>query len=163
MSLAAELKEMQRLKLAAEALVPGKNKADEAFKTQQAKCLRLMEDEEADSFRTGGVLYTAIPGRMKGQVDDRSRFVRWALEQDEGIQEFLGWVEDYYRYDDVMAPAFDEFKEKFYEAIMGTSVVTYKENGTACNSMAKAHVDDEVPLPPGLSFRPDPYIQRLSS
>jgi hypothetical protein len=29
--------------------------------------------------------------------------------------------------------------------------------------MAKAHIDDEQPLPPGLSFRPDPYIQQLKS
>jgi hypothetical protein len=154
MSLAAELKEMNRLKQEAEALVKPKQSADEAFKTQQAKCLRLMEADEADSFRTGGVLYTAIPDRMKGQVDDRSRFVRWALEQDDGIQEF---IETYVDREPSAAV------EAFYAAIMGTEVVTYKENGTACNSMAKAHVDDEVPLPPGLSFRPDPYIQRLSS
>lgn len=156
--LADALDEMQRLKLEAEQLVKPKQKADQAFKEQQAKAMRLMEAERCDSFRTGGVLYTAIPDRMKGQVDDRSRFVRWALEQDDGIQEFLEWLDAEGRQD--TAPA---ITERFYSAIMGTSVVRYKEDGTACNSMAKAHVDDEVPLPPGLNFRPDPYIQRLST
>ncbi len=151
-TLAQDLQEMHRLKQVAEQHGTEKKTADAAFKQKQTLVLARMQFEDADSFRTAGVLFTAINDRVKGQVDDRRQFVRWALESDEGVEEFL---------DEVQIHPGDY--EKFYDAIMNTELVTYKENGTACNSMAKAHVDDETPLPPGLSFRPDPYIQQLKS
>lgn len=159
-TLAEELQDLHALKQRAEEVGRTKKDADAAFKQKQEVVLRRMQAEQADSFRTNGVLFTAIADRVKGQVDDRRLFVRWALENDEGIQEFLSWAIETWRYDPGDP---DAFVEKLYDAIMNTSLVTYKENGTACNSMAKAHIDDETPLPPGLSFRPDPYIQQLKS
>ncbi len=154
-TLAQDLAEMRKLKDKVEKLGRDRDKADAAFKEKQTYLLRRMDVEECKSFRhpTAGYLFTRIEDRVKGQVDDRRQFVRWALESDEGIQEFV----DSYIGDD------HHQLDAFYEAIMNTELVTYKENGTACNSMAKAHVDDETPLPPGLSFRPDPYIQQLKS
>ncbi len=160
-TLAQELSVLYRLKKKAEALGTKKSAADAAFKQKQTRALARMEYAEAGSFRHDklNVLFTKVADRVKGQVDDRRLFVRWALEADEGIAEFLVRLARCTTLDgdDV------DLEEAFYDAIMNTELVTYKENGTACNSMAKAHVDDETPLPPGLSFRPDPYIQQLKS
>lgn len=153
-----ELHELRRLKDIAEAEGTEKKEADAVFKKQMEVCLHRMETEESDSSRTRGYLFTAVPDRMKGQVEDRKRYVRWALENDPGICEFLDrWTVD-------MHPkSFPNFEGDFYAAIMGTSVVKYKEDGTVINGQARAHVDDGAPLPPGLTFRPDPYIQMRKS
>jgi cytoplasmic iron level regulating protein YaaA (DUF328/UPF0246 family) len=162
-TLAEDLRELRLRKDAAEAEGAEKKFADVKFKEWQAHCLNRMEAEEAESFRTTGYLYS-INKRVKGQIEDRRPYVRWALENDEGIQEFLDEMEDavvsqHESIDDVVA----DLRSSFYDAIMNTSQVSYKEDGHVINQQARAHVDDEAPLPPGLTFRPDPYIGMTKS
>jgi hypothetical protein len=157
-TLAEDLRELRLRKDAAEAEGAEKKSADVKFKEWQAHCLNRMEAEEAESFRTTGYLYS-INKRVKGQIEDRRPYVRWALENDEGIQEFLQrWSPDTIEVDVEAA-----FERDFYDAIMNTSQVSYKEDRHVINQQARAHVDDEAPLPPGLTFRPDPYIGMTKS
>jgi hypothetical protein len=159
-TLAEDLRELRRLKDEAEETGREKKDSDAAFKQHQARCLNRMEAEEAKRFGDdkSGYLFTAIT-RVKGQIEDRAPYVRWALENDEAIQEFLNWATAIAS-DDVLL---DEVERRFYDAIMGTSTVSYKEDGHVINQQARSHVDDGAPLPPGLTFRPDPYIGMTKS
>jgi hypothetical protein len=158
-TLTEELRELRLRKERAEASGRLKKEDDAAFREQQARCLDLMEAQECESYRTGGTLFSAVQDRVKGQVDDRRKFIRWALENDEAVAEFIAeW--GICAADGTPDAAFEE---AFYDAITNTSVVKLKEDGSAVNSMAKAHIDDEAPLPPGVSFRPDPYIGQRAS
>lgn len=149
-----ELHELRRLKDEAERLGREKEKADTAFKKQKAKCLQRAEIEEADSSRTRGYLYTFEQQRVKGQVEDRGPYVRWALENDPVVQEFLSFL---------AAISEEDLEDRFYEAITSTSTVKYKEDGHVMNQQARSHIDDAAPLPPGLTFRPDPTISMRKS
>lgn len=153
--LADDLLELRRLKDVAEATGKKKQADDKAFRQHTAKALERMEIERSSSFRSpdNDYLYS-VNKRVKGQIEDRKQYVRWALENDEGILEFLRATELDER------PAMVAL---FYDAIMGTSMVSYKEDGTIINGQARSHVDDEAPLPPGLTFRPDPYIGMTKS
>jgi hypothetical protein len=127
------------------------------FKEQQTKCLDLMEAQGCKSWRgEDGTLYTRCEDRVKGQVEDRRLYIRYCLEQDEGVQEFLNWAWE--KGDEL------ELHEKFYDLLVGgLELVAVKEKQDRCNAQARAHIDDEAPLPPGLTFRPDPYIQQRRS
>ena len=150
-----ELHELRRLKDEAEAEGRDKREADVAFKQQQARCLERCEAEEAESVKTRGYLYSVVT-KVKGQIEDRRPYIRWALENDPAIVEFLM---TYCPYDlDT-----EVFREAFFDAITSTSTVKYKEDGNVMNQQARAHVDDGAPLPPGLTFRPDPYISMRKS
>lgn len=161
-TLADELIELRRLKDEALAAGTVKTAADAAFKQQQAAALNRMEAEQSRRFGTDEYLYTANTDRVKGQVSDRKAYVRHELENDPAIIQFLDeWTTDIAaKMDDA---AVREFEAEFYEAIMSTSTVKYKEDRTITNAQAKAHVDDEAPMPPGLEFRPDPYIGMTAS
>lgn len=154
-TLAQDLRRVRQLKDAAEASGKNKKEDDVAFKIAQAKALDRMEAEESLSFRAPATeqvpsyLYSVVT-KVKGQIEDRGPYVRWCLENDEAIIEFLR-----------LYPEVDE--QDFYDAIMGTSQVSYKEDGTIMNQQANAHVDDGAPLPPGLTFRPAPYISMTKS
>lgn len=160
--LADDLLELRRLKDVAEEEGTDKQAADAAYKKHMAHCLNRMEAEKAESQRTGDYLYS-VNKRVKGQIEDRKQYVRWALENDEGIIAFLDAIHDLCvdRKDGLVRLA--ELEDSFYEAIMGTSMVSYKEDGTIINGQARSHVDDEAPMPPGLTFRPDPYIGMTKS
>ncbi len=147
-SLADDLRELRALKDTAEEDGRDKEAADAEFKQHMAKCLDRMEAEEAASFRTPGegYLFSRVD-RVKGQIEDRAPYVRWALENDEGIVAFLNtWA-----YDREDVPL-GQFEADFYDAIIGTSTVSYKEDGHIINAQARAHIDDKAPLPPGLTF-----------
>ena len=163
-TLAEDLRELRRLKDEAEASGTDKKADDAAFKRQQSRCLDRMEAEEAASFRVPNHYLFSRVDKVKGQIEDRTPYVRWALENDEGIQEFLAYMSEAVADEtyDVKAVS-DDLEQRFYDAIMGTSTVSYKEDGHIINAQARAHVDDEAPLPPGLTFRPDPYISMTKS
>src|SRR5687767_5987043 len=113
-TLAEDLRTMRALKDTAEADGKDKKEADAAFKQHQKRCLDRMEAEEAESFRTTGYLYSVV-NKVKGQIEDRAPYVRWALENDEGIQEFLDWLDE-------QVPAHKykttgELERRFYDAI----------------------------------------------
>lgn len=163
MGLAQELQELQRLKKETEAAGRDKTERSAAFQRQQQRCLNLMEAEGCESYRTGGVLFTANRERMKGQIEDRRLYVRWALEQDEGVQEFLERWGSVLLHAKAPASMVDELEEDLFEVLSNLSMLKLKEDGHVINQQARAHVDDERPLPPGLTFRPDPYVQQRSS
>lgn len=158
-SLAQELQRMRALKDTAETVGREKKEADARFKAQQRTCLGYMEAEEADSFRTKGYLYSAVTDRVKGRVEDRRAYVRWALENDESIQEFLDWLLN----DGGWEGGHDVIEERFYDAITSTSVVSYRESQNVLNQQARTHLDDGQPLPPGMTYDPDPAIQMRKS
>lgn len=153
-----ELHELRRLKDLAEAEGRDKKEADAAFKQHQAHCLERMEAEESESSKTRGYLYSVVE-KVKGQIEDRQPYIRWALENDPAIVEFLQWVYETCDADDGLV----EFAARFFDALTSTSTVKYKEDGNVMNQQARAHVDDGAPLPPGLTFRPDPYISMRKS
>lgn len=127
------------------------------FKEQQTKCLDLMEADECESFRTGGTLYTRIDDRVKGQVEDRRLYLRHCLENDEAVQDFVNWAWE-------AGNELEGVAEKLYDLLLGgLELCVLKEKQDRCNAQARAHIDDEAPLPPGLTFRPDPYIQQRNS
>ena len=153
-----ELAELRRLKDEAESSGSDKKEDDLAFKQHMFKCLERMEIEESDSFRSKSTGYLfSVVNKVKGQIEDRRPYVRWALENDPAIHEFLATFAHPSPLDQ------EQFEDAFFSAITSTSVVTYKENGDTMNQQARAHVDDGAPLPPGLTFRPDPYISMRKS
>lgn len=158
-SLAQELKRLRALKDTAEQLGREKKEADARFKAHQQRCLQHMQAQEAESFRTNGYLYTAIDDKVKGRVEDRREYVRWALENDEAILDFMDWAETWrHRPSD-----FAKFKQELLDSITSTSVVQYKESQMVLNQQARSHLDDGAPLPPGMTFDPDPAIQMRRS
>jgi hypothetical protein len=157
----AELQRLSVLKHKSERV--GQYKADRtnAFKIHQDRCLDLMEAMRCKSWRNDedGTLYTRVEDRVKGQVEDRRLYIRWCLEQDEGVQEFLNDI-TCDRHPSTQA----DFVQSFYELLVnGLELVAVKEKQDRANAQARAHIDDEAPLPPGLTFRPDPYIQQRRS
>jgi hypothetical protein len=155
-----ELAYLRALKDHTELAGKDKRDSDQIFKQHMAKCLERMEIEESDSFRSKSTGYLfSVVNKVKGQIEDRRPYVRWALENDPSIDEFLAKWGKCAVDDDTEA----EFAGDFFDAITSTSVVTYKENGDTMNQQARAHVDDGAPLPPGLTFRPDPYISMRKS
>jgi hypothetical protein len=125
---------------------------------QQELCLGLMLQAKSKTFRhdESGILFTRNEKRVKGQVDDRRRYVRYCLEQDAGVAEFL----------DNCAFGGDDFDvtEAFYDLLVGgLEMLSVTPKQDKANALARQHINDEAPLPPGLNFRPDPYIQQRGS
>jgi hypothetical protein len=153
-----ELTVLRSLKDTAEEIGRTKKEADQAFKQQQARCLDLAEAAQCGSWRSkdNGYLFTFETDGVKGQVEDRKLYVRWALENDEAILEFLDWISQQDGYD-------PKTEELFFDAIMNTSIVKYKEDGHVLNQQARTHTNDKAPLPPGATFRPDPKVSMRRS
>lgn len=160
-----ELQELRDLKTKAEAEGAEKKEADAAFKQQQERCLQRMEIERCKAWRGDEYLYSVVE-KVKGQIEDRAPYLRWCLENDPAIQEFLAEMLDCVG---VAAGegrsrwTVEDAEQAFYEAVLGTSAIAYKEKTDIMNQQARAHVDDGAPLPPGLTFRPDPYISMRRS
>lgn len=160
--LADELDHLGVLKRKAERVGRYKKDRDEVFKTHQVECLDLMEAQKSKSHRgEDGTLYTRVDDRVKGQVEDRRTYVRWALEQDEAVQEFLEATIAKLRPQTVSG--LSAWVASFYDAVMNTELVKFQADQGHANALARAHVDDEAVLPPGLTFRPDPYVQMRRS
>lgn len=157
MSLADELDELHRLKEAAEDVGRDKKKADAAFKEQEHACLERMAADRAESFRTGGYLYTANQERVKGQVEDRRKYIDYALDNDEAVADFIDWVLDKRPLKEGV------LRGQVYDMLRNLSGLHLKEDQRVLNDLAKSALDDEVAMPPGTTFRPDPYIQKRAS
>jgi hypothetical protein len=151
-SIQQELQRLRRLKLDAEKTGKAKRDADLEFKKHQAHVLTRMESTGVDGLKAGGVLFTKVE-KVKGQVDDRSEYVRWALDNDEGLQAFIQRAAGRHG----VAGA---FVDELYEAVMNLELLKLKEDGQLLNQQARAHIDDGEPLPPGMGFRPDNYISQ---
>lgn len=159
-TLAQNLQKMRALKDAAEQVGRDKKKADEEFKKQQSVCLRRMEADEAESFRTHGYLYTAVQNKVKGRVEDRRLYVRHCLENDESVADFVrDWGPDPF----ADPEGAEKFEADLFDAITSTSLVQYRESQQTLNQQARSHLDDGVALPPGMTFDPDPSIQMRKS
>lgn len=132
------------------------------FKKFQMKVLDRAEAEDTHVMGTSGTLFSVVH-KVKGNVTDKKAFVRWALEQDEGIQEFLQQlvraVTDAEYPDDLAS----ELVDSFYEAVMGTALVHYSADGTELNRIATAHTDNDEPLPPGVGWYPDNYVSQRAA
>ena len=152
---AAELQQLDALKAKAEDAGRDKKKAGAAFKEQEQRCLERMQAEECESFRTGGTLFTANFDRVKGQVEDRRLYIKYALDNDEAVADYLEWLES--------CGVAGGGRERLYEMLRDLSGLHLKEDQRVLNDLAKSALDDEVPMPPGVTYRPDPYIQRRRS
>ena len=157
-SLAQDLQQLRALKDAAEKKGRAKKEADAEFKQHQYRCLARMEAEESKRFGTEDYLFTTVFDRVKGRIEDRRKYVRWALENDEAIAEFLEWL-----LDDGRGAASSVIEDRFFDAITSTSVVQYKESQMIMNQQARACLDDGAPMPPGMTFDPDPSIRMTKS
>lgn len=150
-----DLIHLRKLKRLAVKATFAKSKADKAFKLHQMKTIDRIDaqpaDERVDQIGAGGTLFSVVT-KVKGHVQDRKRFVRWALQEDDAIQDFLQrWMPE---------GGEKAFIEDFYDAAMGTALISYKPDTTELNRMANAHVEDGEPLPPGVQWRPDSYISQ---
>lgn len=142
---------LRKLKAANVELGKRKATADQAFKKHQAWLLTRAEAEGVESMKIGGTLFSVVE-KVKGQIEDRGPYVRWAMENDEGLQEFIG----------EHAPD-EKFVEALYQVLTSLTLLTLKENTTLLNQQASEHVTNHEPLPPGLGFRPDPYISQKNA
>lgn len=157
-----EFLKLRKLKRASLAAGKVKSKAEELFKKQQAHVLTRCEAQGIESMKTYGTLF-AVVEKVKGGVEDRAEYVQYALDNDEGLQEFIG------KYTDLLGPAaFTDdglnclLQEELYRAITGLAVLSLREDGSLLNRLARAHVDDGIPMPPGTNCRPDPYISQTT-
>lgn len=146
-------------------------KANIDFKQFQSKLLGRIESragvpEGSDpldfSMKTAGTLFSVVQ-KIKGAVDDRARYVRWALENDEGVSNFIvrlmGLADTAcYSQEEV-----DALIEEFIEAITSTELIEYKEKGDKLNQLVSTAIEDDEILPPGTTFRPDNYISQRAS
>lgn len=161
--LADELAKLRALKDEAEEIGRKKTAADNAFKKQQAYCIDRMEAEKAKSFRGDTHLFTCEADKVKGRVEDRRPYIRWALENDESVIDFVDRVRGDLKESGVGESWLAQFEEEFFDAITNTSIVKFKEDGHVTNQQANSHVHDNVPLPPGLTFDPAPSISMRKS
>lgn len=158
-TLQEDLVRLRELKQEAAAASAAATEKSGEFKSFQAKTLDRAEAEKTTTIGTDGTLFS-VTHKVKGNVTDRKAFVRWALEQDESIQEFLQFLIEEWRYNPG-DPA--PMVEQFYEAVMGTALVEYKPDGKELNRIATSHVDDDQPLPPGVGWYPDNYISQRAA
>lgn len=156
-TLQEDMRKLRALKDTAEEAGREKSAADEAFKRHQARCIGRAGDEETDTVGTGGYLYSVVT-KVKGQIEDRREFIRWALQQDEGVQDWLQRVLDAISGETYGDECGEEIVADFYDVMMNTMLVELKPDTTELNRIANRHIDDDAPLPPGVTFRPDSYI-----
>jgi hypothetical protein len=152
-NLADELAELRRLaEVKAEAGTED-SEAKKAYKEQEQKVIDLMDRLGMDSSRPRGVGYTftVVVDKIKGQIEDRRLYFEWALEREPSLAEFIDGLSDL---DNVNVPV----RERLHEALMNLSILKLSERQELLNSTARAHKDDEAPLPPGMGFRPVPYV-----
>lgn len=154
-----KLRKLKRTSLAAGKV---KSKAEELFKKQQAHVLTRCEAQGIESMKTYGTLF-AVVEKVKGGVEDRAEYVKYALDNDEGLQEFIAEYEMalgcHYEPDHTCRR---DLKENLYRAITGLAVLSLREDGALLNRLARSHVDDGIPMPPGTNCRPDPYISQTT-
>lgn len=157
-----ELIKLRKLKNANLAAGKKKTAADTTFKKHQAHVLTRMEAEEIESLKSSGTLFVVVE-KVKGGIEDRAEYVKYALDEDAGLQEFIEkWTNTLG--DDRFDPAVygPQFQEELYATITGLSLLSLKEDTGLLNKAARAHVDDGIPMPPGVSCRPDPYISQTT-
>lgn len=124
-------------------------------KAQEQIALDMFKRTRSDSMRPTGVGYTftAVTDAEKGRITDRSRYYRWALEQEPSVQAFLD------QQDHGGDPAVrGALADDLYEAILNLSILKVVEQQRILNAQVKAAHDDESELPPGLDFDPVPYV-----
>jgi hypothetical protein len=151
-NLADELAELRRLaEVKAEAGTED-SEAKKAYKEQEQKVIDLMDRLGMDSSRPRGVGYTftVVADKIKGQIEDRRLYFEWALEREPSLNEFLDRRHDH--------GSRAGFEAALHEALMNLSILKLSERQELLNSTARAHKDDEAPLPPGMGFRPVPYV-----
>jgi hypothetical protein len=165
---------LRKKKLEAEEAGRKSRALNTAFKQFQAKVINRIESragvpEGSDpldySMKTQGTLFSVVQ-KIKGDVDDRDRYVRWALENDEGIQEFLEYLRIQIAGRSAGVLDLDsviEIEQRFYEAILGTELVEYRHKQDKLNQLVSQYIDDDMVLPPGATFRPDNYISQRSA
>lgn len=153
-SIPQRLEALRKLKTTAAAKSAASKAANAEFKQAEARTYAAMDAAGVESMKVKGLLFSTVE-KVDGYVEDRAEFVDWALRQDTAIADFI---------DAWMPPSGgSDFIEALFDAITSTELVTYKENGDNLNQIARAHIDDGAPLPPGANFRPKNYISQRKS
>lgn len=91
----------------------------------ERELMERMEIEEVTSINTGGTMYVRAQTPY-GQIQDRSVFIAWAEENDEGLLKTV-------------------------------------ERQELLNALARKHLDDGEPLPPGLGYRLKDYVSQRAA
>jgi hypothetical protein len=151
--IAAELAELRRLDEEKTKANTAATAAKDAHKQHEQRVVDLMDRLGLDSSRPRGVGYTftVVADKVKGQIEDKRPYFEWALEREPSLAEFIDGLSDL---DNVNVPV----RERLHEALMNLSILKLSERQELLNSTARAHKDDEAPLPPGMGFRPVPYV-----
>jgi hypothetical protein len=127
------------------------------FKDNQRKVLDRMRNDDVESLKSAGTLFSPV-SKEYATIEDRSEFVRWALENSEPIANFLaqGCVPDGR---DIDEAALNELIQAIHE----TSFVQLREHADPLNALVRERLDDGQTLPPGVGFRTDEYISLRKS
>lgn len=161
-NLAAEAIKLRALYDHKQALGQQKKEADAEHKAQEQLLLDLSERLGVESVRPRGFGYTftAVYDKVKGRIEDRRKYVEWALPQEPSLDAFEEEFCDIERatsFEDAQRRR-EEFRAALHQAIQDLSIVKVTERQELINTQARNHVDDEAPLPPGLGFTPEPYF-----
>jgi hypothetical protein len=124
------------------------------FKDNQRKVLDRMRNDDVESLKSAGTLFSPV-SKEYATIEDRSEFVRWALENSEPIANFIEAFGDCN--DD------DEPLDELIQAIHETSFVQLREHADPLNALVRERLDDGQTLPPGVGFRTDEYISLRKS
>lgn len=165
-SLNQRLDALRKLKKTAEAKSRSSRDAGAAFKQAEARTYAALDAAGVESMKVKGTLFSLVE-KVDGYVEDRAEYIDWALRQDDGLNEFIQenliWAAGFADAPDGYEALCKQMIEAFYNAIKNTELVTYKEDGQALNAIARAHIDDGAPMPPGVNFRPKNYISQRSA
>lgn len=128
------------------------------FKQYQARVLERMERDDVEALKSGGTMFSPT-STIYAAINDRSEFVRWAVSESEPIVDLCDeWVGA------GTGQTFDEqhalFKAALLAAISETPYIQIKEHSDPLNAMVRERLDDNIPLPPGVTFRTDNYVSQ---
>jgi hypothetical protein len=151
--LAAEAAKLHDLDVKKSELGKQHDEAKREHKQQEQNLLTLLERAGLDSLRPRGLEYvfTAVDDKVKGQLEDRGPYFKWALEREPSLAEFVETSCN-------VALSEEEFAARLHDALMNLSILKLSERQDLMNQQARKASDDEQPLPPGLGSRPVPYV-----
>lgn len=163
-SLQQEFLTLRKKKRIAEEKGRAKKAADAEFKQHQGRLIQRVEsmpvpdgEDPLDfSMKYAGTLFSVVQ-KIKASVDDRSKYVQWALEGDEGVQQFLA-EHGPGNYEEHAA-----FVDAFYALVKNLELLELKEKSDPLNQLVRTAIEDGEILPPGATFRPDNYISQRAA
>lgn len=127
------------------------------FKIMQARVLERLEREDVESLKSGGTLFSPVE-TFYAQIQDRSEFVKWAFGESEPITDFID--RHCVGVEGMRDAGTAAQREALLSAIQETPLLQLKEHGDPLNSLVRERLDDNIPLPPGVTVRTDAYISQ---